>query len=267
VPHSLRAGLRFCCFGLIASLIACGGEPGTKKTDDRTEGWSVDKLYQEARKAALDGGYVEAIDLYEKLEARYPYGAYAQQALIDVAYSYYKNGDAELSIEAADRFIRLYPLHPNVEYAYYLKGLVHFRREVSILEKWLPQNIAARDVSNARLSFDDFSQLLRGFPESRYALDARQRMVYLRNQLAEHDILVARYYVKRGAYLAVASRARHVLEAYPRSQFTPDALELMVTAYRILGLETQASDALRVLNLNYPSHPATERAGKLAVLQ
>ncbi len=267
MPVSLRAGLRLCCLVLLATVVACGGEPATKKSDDRTEGWSVDKLYQEARKAALDGGYIEAIDLYEKLEARYPYGAYAQQALIDVAYSYYKNGDAELSIEAADRFMRLYPLHPNVEYAYYLKGLVHFRREVSILEKWLPQNIAARDVSNARRAFDDFGQLLRSFPDSRYAPDARQRMVYLRNQMAEQDILVARYYMTRGAYLAVANRARHVVETYPRSQFTPEALELMVTAYRILGLNSQAGDALRVLNLNYPSHPATERAGKLAVLQ
>lgn len=262
-----RVGLQLCCLALIAVLAACGGEPGTKKAEDRTEGWSVEKLYQEARKATLDGGYQEAIDLYEKLEARYPYGVYSQQSLIDVAYAYYKNGDAELAIEAADRFVRLYPLHPNVEYAYYLKGLVHFRREVSILEKWLPQNIAARDMNNASQAFDNFGQLLRSFPDSRYAPDARQRMVYLRNQLAEQDILVARYYMKRGAYLAVASRARHVIETYPRSAFTPDALELMVSAYRILGLDTQASDALRVLNLNYPSHPATERAGKLAIVQ
>jgi outer membrane protein assembly factor BamD len=119
-------------------------------------------------------------------------------------------------------------------------------------------------MSNARQAFDEFAQLLRSFPDSRYAADARQRMVYLRNQLAEHDILVARYYIKRGAYLAAAGRARHVVEIYPRSAFTPEALEVMVTAYRILGQETQANDALRVLNLNYPSHPATERAGKLA---
>jgi outer membrane protein assembly factor BamD len=141
---------------------------------------------------------------------------------------------------------------------------VHFKREVSILEKWLPQNLSARDMNNARQAFDEFAQLLRSFPDSRYAADARQRMVYLRNQLAEHDILVARYYMKRGAYVAAAARARHVVETYPRSAFTPDALELMVSAYRTLGLDTQASDALRVLNLNYPDHPATQRAGKLA---
>ena len=261
---SPRAGLRLCCLALLLVLAACGGEPGTKQTEDRTQGWSVEKLYTEARKALLDGGYQEAIDLYGKLEARYPYGVYSQQSLIDIAYAYYENGDAALAIESADRFVRLYPLHPNVEYAYYLKGLVHFKREVSILEKWLPQNLAARDMSNARLAFDDFAQLLRAFPDSRYAADARQRMVYLRNQLAEHDILVARYYMKRGAYVAAAARARHVVETYPRSAFTPDALELMVSAYRALGLDTQASDALRVLNLNYPDHPATQRAGKLA---
>lgn len=264
MPLLSRAGLRVCCLALLAVLAACGGEPGTKRTEDRTEGWSVDKLYGEARKALLDNGYQEAIDLYGKLEARYPYGVYSQQSLIDIAYAYYKNGDADLAIESADRFARLYPLHPNVDYAYYLKGLVHFKREVSILEKWLPQKLAARDVHNARQAFDDFAQLLRSFPDSRYAPDARQRMVYLRNQLAENDILVARYYMKRGAYLAAAARARHVVETYPRSAFAPDALELMVSAYRVLGLDTQASDALRVLNLNYPSHPATERAGKLA---
>lgn len=264
MPLSPRAGLRVCCLALLALLAACGGEPNTKPTDDRTEGWSVEKLYTEARKALLDNGYQEAIDLYGKLEARYPYGVYSQQSLIDIAYAYYKNGDAELAIESADRFARLYPLHPNVEYAYYVKGLVHFKREVSILEKWLPQNLSARDMNNARQAFDEFAQLLRSFPDSRYAADARQRMVYLRNQLAEHDVLVARYYVKRGAYVAAAARARHVVETYPRSAFTPDALELMVNAYRILGHDAQASDALRVLNLNYPSHPATERAGKLA---
>lgn len=264
---SPRVGLRLCCLALAVLLAACGGDPATQRTEDRTEGWSVEKLYSEARKAMLEGGYMEAIDLYQKLEARYPYGVYSQQALIDVAYAYYKNGDAELAIEAANRFARLYPLHPNVEYAYYLRGLVHFRRDVSILEKWLPQNLAARDMRSARRAFDEFGQLLRSFPSSRYAPDARQRMVYLRNQLAEHDILVARYYLERGAYVAVASRARHVIEAYPRSEFTPDALELLVTAYRILGLDAQATDALRVLNLNYPDHPATERAGRLASAQ
>jgi outer membrane protein assembly factor BamD len=264
VSLSPRAGLRLCCVALLAVLAACGGEPAGKKGDDRTQNWSVERLYTEARKALMDEGYQEAIDLYGKLEARYPYGVYSQQALIDIAYAYYKNGDAELAIESADRFARLYPLHPNVEYAYYLKGLVHFRREVSILEKWLPQNNAARDMNNARQAFDEFAQLLRSFPDSRYAPDARQRMVYLRNQLAEHDVLVARYYMKRGAYVAAAARGRHVVETYPRSTFTPDALELMVSAYRALGLEAQASDALRVLNLNYPSHPATERAGNLA---
>jgi outer membrane protein assembly factor BamD len=263
VSLSPRAGLRLCCLALLVVLAACGGEPGTKKTEDRTKDWPVERLYSEARKALLDNGYQEAIDLYGKLEARYPYGVYSQQALIDIAYAYYKNGDADLAIESADRFARLYPLHPNVDYAYYLKGLVHFKRDVSILEKWFPQNVAARDMHNARLAFDDFALLLRSFPDSRYAQDARQRMVYLRNQLAENDILVARYYMKRSAYLAAAARARHVVETYPRSTFTPDALEVMVNAYRALGMDSQATDAQRVLNLNYPNHPATERAGKV----
>jgi outer membrane protein assembly factor BamD len=257
--------LRPLLIGLLAVLAAACGE--SPPPDDVTVDWPVEKLYAEARRVMLDGGYREALDYYGKLEARFPYGTYAQQAMIDTAYAYFKNNEPELAIEAADRFIRLYPLHPNVEYAYYLKGLVNFRREVSVLEKALPQPLEARDMGPARRAFDDFALLLRTFPESRYAADARQRMVFLRNQLAEHELLVAQEYLERGAYLAAAARARYVLREYPQTPATPRALEYLVRAYRILGMQELADDSLRVLALNYPDDPAAARAREVPLPQ
>lgn len=257
--HRLRAALLVVG---IAVLAACGEAP---PPDDVTTDWPVEKLYTEARRIMLEGGYDQAIDYYTRLEARFPYGIYAQQAMIDTAYAHFKNSEPELAVEAVDRFIRLYPLHPNVEYAYYLKGLVNFRREVSVLEKALPQPLEARDIGPARRSFDDFALLLRTFPESSYAPDARQRMVFLRNQLADHEVLVARHYLERGAYLATISRARYVLEQYPHTPATPQALEYLVRAYRIVGMQDLADDSMRVLAMNFPDDPATDRARKFAL--
>lgn len=243
----------------VMALTACGD---AAPPEDVTADWPVEKLYTEARRIMLDGGYKQALDYFGKLEARYPYGIYAQQAMIDTAYAHFKNNEPELAIEQADRFIRLYPLHPNVEYAYYLKGLVNFRREVSILEKVYAQPLEARDIGSAQRAFDDFALLLRTFPESSYAPDARQRMVFLRNQLADHEILVARHYMERGAYLAVISRARFVIEQYPHTPATPQALEYLVRAYRVTGMQDLADDSMRVLALNFPDDPATQRARK-----
>lgn len=258
IPNSLKRFLGLTFGASVLALAACGQAP----SKDVTENYSVEKLYAEARRVLMEGGYKQAIDYYDKLEARFPYGVYAQQAMIDSAYAHYKDGEPELAIEQADRFVRLYPLHPSVEYAYYLKGLVNFRREVSILEKPLPQPLAARDMAPARRSFDDFALLLRTFPDSRYAPDARQRMVFLRNQLAAHEMIVAKHYLERGAYLAVASRARYVLQNYPQTPSTPVALEYLVRSYRILGMDTLADDNLRVLAANFPDDPSLARARK-----
>ena len=261
-PYPLRGALRLTAGVLLLALAACADAP---PPEDATADWPVEKLYSEARRVLLEGGYAQAIDYYGKLEARFPYGVYAQQAMIDTAYAHYKKGEPELAIEAADRFIRLYPLHSNVEYAYYLKGLVNFRREVSILEKVWPQRLEARDMHPARKAFDDFALLLRTFPQSRYAPDARQRMVYLRNQLAEHELLVAQHYLERGAYLAMANRAKYVLEQYPNTPAMPAALGYLVRAYRILGMDALADDSMRVLAANFPDHPATEQARRFQV--
>ena len=243
-------------------LTACG-DP---RPEDITADWSAEQLYREGRRAMLDGGSNLAVEYYEKLEARYPYGKYTQQARLDLGYAYFQNGQPDAAIEAADRFITLYPLHPAVDYAYYLKGLVNFRREVSIFERFMPQDLAERQMVTSRRAFEDFLVLLRLFPDSRYAEDARQRMVFLRNQLARHEMAVADYYMRRGAYVAVANRAKYVLEHYPNTPETPRALALLVKSYRLLEMPQLAQDSLRILSANYPGHPETQAAASFSVV-
>ncbi|MDE2088768.1 MAG: outer membrane protein assembly factor BamD [Gammaproteobacteria bacterium] len=237
-------------------LLAAGGCALFPKETDKTKNWSASKLYSEAKKALGDGKYETAINYFEKLEGRYPFGVYAQQAQLDVAYAYYKDDEPDSAIAAADRFIKMYPTNPHVDYAYYLKGLADFNRGAGFLSRYLPRDPSRYDPTHERQSFNDFSQLVKKFPSSRYAPDARQRMVYLRNVLAMYQIHVADYYMERGAYLAAANRANDVVKHYENSTAVPKALAIMVQAYRKLGLNTLAADALRVLKLNFPNDPA-----------
>src|SRR5574338_180245 len=202
---------------VIAALLlaACGLLPEEK---DETAGWSAQKIYTEAKDAMSEGGYDRAIKLFEKLEARYPYGRYAQQAQLDVAYSYYKTQEPASAIAACDRFIKLHPNHPNVDYAYYLKGLVNFNEDLGLLGNLANQDLSERDPKGARESFDTFKELVTRFPDSKYTPDAQLRMKYLINALAAHEVHVARYYYKRGAYLAAANRAQMAVKTYPQTR-------------------------------------------------
>jgi outer membrane protein assembly factor BamD len=233
--------------GLAWALAGCGI---FGKEIDTTEGWSASKLYAEAASDMDSGSYARAIELYEKLEARYPFGRYAMQAQLDVAYAHYRAEEPEEAIAAADRFIKLYPQNPYVDYAYYLKGIVNYNRSVGFLDRYVPTDPSQRDPGAALDAFADFSELVQRFPESKYAADARQRMVYLRNNLARHEVNVARYYMKRGAYLAAANRANYVIERFQRTPAVEDALVVLIDAYRALGEETLASDTERVLAVN-----------------
>jgi len=199
--------------------------------------------------------YNRAVELDEFLETRFPFGVYGQQSLLDLAYVYYKINNHEAALSACDRFIRLYPQNSHVDYAYYLRGLVNFNRQKSITDRILPTDNTQRDISHARAAFRDFSELLQKFPDSRYADDATQRMVFLRNILARYEIHVARYYLRRNAFIAAANRARYVVENYPRTPSVPDALAVMARAYKVLEMDDLSADALRVLELNYPAHP------------
>ena len=227
---------------------------------DKTKGWSLKKLYSEAKTALNDGDYEQAVKYYEILQARFPFGAYAQQAQVELIYAYYKDGEPELAIAEADRFIKMHPRHPHVDYVYYMKGLVNFNRNYGLLERFLPMDASQRDQAAARQSFFDFQTLVKKYPESKYAADSRQRMVYLRNNVARYETHVARYYLRRGAYVAAANRAKFVVENYQGADSMADALTALVIAYKLMELPDLAADAMRVLELNYPNHAGIAEA-------
>ena len=205
---------------LLASVLlaSCGLLP---EQIDETKDWTASKFYAEASEALAGKDYERAIELYEKLESRFPFGPYALQAQLDVAYAYYLYEEPDSAIAAADRFIRLHPRNPFVDYAYYLKGIVNFNRSVGFFDRFVPTDPSQRDPGSALDSFKDFSELVRRFPDSRYAPDARKRMLYLRNNLAQYQVNVADYYFRRGAYLAAANRGGvrdRALPAHPGGQ-------------------------------------------------
>jgi len=210
----------------------------------------VEEIYSQAKGELNDGNYSAAINLYETLQSRYPYGRYAQQALLEMAYAYYRQGEAESAISAAERFIKQYPNSPHVDYAYYVKGLANFNGEVSILQSLGGQDPTERDPKAAQNSFAAFKDLVTRFPDSKYATDSRLRMQYLVNALAQYELHVAGYYLRRGAHIAAVNRAQGVLTQYPNSPSTRDALKILVQAYDALGMTDLRDDAQRVLNKN-----------------
>ena len=236
---------------LFGVLVAACGMLG--ETPDETRGWSAQKLYSEAKDSLNSGNYVEAIKYYEKLEARYPYSRLAQQAQIDTAYAYYKDNEPAQAIAAADRFIKMYPNHPNVDYVFYLKGLINFNDELGWTGIVGGQDLTERDPKAVREAFDALRELTTRFPESRYAPDAIARMNYLVNALASHEIHVARYYMKRSAYVAAANRAQFALKTYPQAPANEEGLVILVKAYDALGMNDLRDDAERVLKRNFPN--------------
>lgn len=251
----LSATMRILTSVLLACLLltvsACSWLP---EEEDPTRGWSASRIYNEAHTALQKEDYETAVKYFELLEARYPFGRYAQQAQLEIAYTYYKYNEPDSAIAAAERFIRLHPRHPHVDYAYYLKGLVNFNRDSSFLERIFPQDPSTRDPGSTRQAFFDFVELVKRFPDSKYAEDARKRSLYLRNNLAHHEVHVANYYMRRQAYVAAVNRAKYVLEHYDQATATPDALVVMIQAYEKLDMQELAQDARRVLSLNYPDH-------------
>ncbi|HZV55749.1 MAG TPA: outer membrane protein assembly factor BamD [Rhodocyclaceae bacterium] len=235
---------------LLLGLAGCGLLP---EESDETLGWSANKLYSEAKEAMTDGAYDKAIKYYEKLEARYPYGRYAQQAQLEVAYAYYKQQEPASAIAACDRFIRLHPNHPSVDYAHYLKGLVNFNEDLGLLGAIASQDLTERDPKAAKESFDSFKELVTRFPESKYAADATQRMNYLVNALAASEVHVAEYYMRRGAYVAAVNRAQAAMKTYPYAPANEEALFILVKAYNALGMNDLRDDAERVMKKNFPN--------------
>jgi outer membrane protein assembly factor BamD len=233
-------------------VIALGLGGCASITEDPTAKWTVEQFYTEAHTALEEKNYQQAIDNFNKLEARYPYGPYAEQAQLEIAYAHYKNDEPVAAVGAADRFIKQYPTHPNVDYAYYIRGLASYDPRQNFLEVFAPQDPTARDASAAREAFGYFKDLVTRFPNSKYAEDSVLRMNYLRNGLAGYEIHVADYYMRRKAWAAAASRGKYVVENYQRTPAVADALAIMVTAYRNMQMKDLADDAEKVLKLNYP---------------
>ena len=224
-------------------------------SEDETATWSAQRLYSEAKDAMNESDYARAIKYFEKLEARYPFGRYAQQAQLEIAYAYYRENDPAQAVAACDRFIKLHPNHPSVDYAYYLKGIVNFYEDQSLLAQFADQDPTERDPRSARDSFTAFKDLATRFPDSRYTPDAHARMNFLVNALASHEVHVARYYMKRGAYLAAANRAQFTVKTYPEAPAVEEALYIMVQAYGQMGMKDLRDDAERVLVKNFPNSP------------
>ena len=247
--------MRLSSFLLLLLILSSSGCSWFKEAIDETSGWSANQLYSEAKEKLAEKNYEKAIEYLEILQARYPFGRYAQQAELEIAYAYYKFDEPDLAIAAADRFIKIYPRHPNVDYAWYIKGLTNYNRGKTIVGRYLPQEPAERDTFTMRAAYDDFSQLVKLYPNSTYAIDSSQRMIHLRNNMAEYEIHVADYYMRRKAFVAAANRGEYVIENFQRTPAVPDALVIMTRAYRILSIDDLADDSFRVLQHNYPDRP------------
>jgi outer membrane protein assembly factor BamD len=238
---------------LSAALFGCGLLPSGEI--DRTAGWSASRLYAEGKGAMGDNNWEEAIKMFQKLQTRYPYGRYAQQAQMETAYAQWKDGEPALALAACDKFIRLHPNHPNVDYVFYLKGLINFNGDLGYMGYFNTQDQTERDPKSAETAFDTFKELATRFPDSKYTPDAIARMDYLVNALAAHEVHVARYYLKRGAYVASANRIQHLLQKYPNTPSQEEGLYILMESYDKLKMPDQKRDTERVLRQNYPDSP------------
>lgn len=214
---------------------------------------SASKLFSDAMGDMDDKNYEQAIKKFETLEARYPYGRYAEQAQLEVAYAYYKQEDVASTTAACDRFIKLHPTHPNVDYAYYMKGLANFNENMGLIASLGGQDMTERDPKQARQSYDAFKELVTRFPNSKYTDDAAARMRYVLNGLANYEVQVARYYMKRKAYVAAVNRGQYILRNYQTTPATEEALLIMVKAYDAMGMTDLRDDAERVMKQNFPN--------------
>ena len=242
-------------FVLLISLSACSGlmSQGAPKKDTTTSGLSANKLLQDARAALNSADYEGAIKLYETLEAKYPLGRYAQQSLLEQAYAYYKFDEPDTALDTIDRYMRVYPRSPKMDYALYLRGLVNFSRGGSIVDKIFPRSFSDLDAVRQKEAFHDFATLLTRYKDSPYAPDAKQRMHYLKNTLGDTEVGIAHYYYKRGAYLAAFNRADYAIKHHQGTPAIIKALQLKICSAKKLKKNDLANDTMRILQLNFPT--------------
>lgn len=243
---------------IISALLISACATDEELPQDMTER----QLYDKAQDSLDNMRFDSAVQRFQMLEARFPFGPYAEQAQLEIIYAHLRSQEPEAAIASADRFIRLHPQSPNLDYAFYMKGLANYTEGDGFLDQFMPTDMTQRDPGHALQAFEDFRQLLYRYPDSEYAPDAKARMVYLRNRLARYEINVANYYFKRRAYIAAANRGRYVVENYAQTPAVADGLAVMVQAYRLLGLEDLSENSLKVLASNYPEHPSVDNTGQ-----
>ena len=250
-----RPALALALVAIVASS-GCARVKGMFKDEDKNEGLPVSQLYDKAHDYMEAGRWSSASETWGRLIAQYPYGPYTEQALMEQAYAEYKAGKHDDAVSSIDRFIRTYPTHRNIAYFYYLRGLANSNRDAVFLQRVWSLDPSRRDLASPQQAYDDFARVVQRYPNSKYAPDARQRMVELRNLFARHEMDTALYYMRRDAWLSAIGRAQYILETYPQSEFQNDAVAVLASAYRELGNTALADDATRVLQLNDPQHPA-----------
>lgn len=233
------------------ALSACAGKPKQEKINPAQ---TAQAQYQQAKDVLNSGLYNRAIELLKAVESRYPFGPLARQVQLDLIYAYHQAGDLPQALASIDRFIRLNPNQPDLDYVYYMRGLTNLKADENAFQEFFGIDRADRDLSSTRQAFDDFKILLNSFPDSKYSADAKQRMIAIKAKLARHELLVADYYLRRGAFLAAANRGKYVVEFYRDSPLVEQALEIMVESYDRLGLDKLKNDSLQVLQLNFPQN-------------
>lgn len=236
---------------ILASIFLFAACANKDELDDRFVR-DIQDAYDTAQQSLNNGNYRKAIGIFEGLQARFPFSDLSTQIQLELMYAYYKNGRVEQAVDASDTFVRENPTHPRVDYALYIKGLVYFDQNVGVLERLFRKSTENRPPAEADQSFSAFSRLVSRYPASPYAADAQQRMIFLKNRLAEYENSVARFYIKQEAYVAALSRAKGALQEYHGSDSSEDSLNIMIEAYEGLGMHDLAADTRRVLQENFP---------------
>jgi outer membrane protein assembly factor BamD len=242
-------------------ILSCLVLAACSSNEKRPEELSEREFYEQAREAMTNNNFLTASERLQQLESRYPFGDYAEQAQLELIYTQHMMADMEASLASAERFIRLHPLHKQVDYAYYMRGLSVYELGFSFVERYTPSTQARRDPTPFRDAFNHFNELVRRYPDSQYTKDAQKRMIFLRNRLAQYEIGVGRFYMKRHAYLAAAQRGERVMLGFQGTSAVADALALQVEAYGLLGQKFEATQALALLKLNYPKHEQLDEKG------
>lgn len=258
-PRDLERSCRIALSAILLCVLAAGCR-SHRADEDAKSGPEV--IYQKAQKALRGQDYAAAVKQLESLQSRFPFSDSARQASIDLIYAYYKDRQTDPAVDAADTFIRENPTNPRVDYAYYMKGLVYFERQANFMERWFHADLSARPPLNARKSFEAFNTLLQKYPHSEYVADSRQRMIFLRNRLADFEMHVASYYMRRGAWVGAINRARYCIENYDGAPAVQTSLKILIAAYRNLKMQDLAGNAERVYAQNYPADVKSVQVAK-----